>query len=375
MADKQDELSRYRTNLQGEVDSIALYAALSQAETDPRIAEVYRRLAKVEARHADVWRAAIAREGGSAGEVSPSPRARVLGWLAKRLGVGAVLPVVVAAEDRDHAAYKDQPEAIAAGLPADEESHARVIRTAMAGSGGLAGPEIAQLEGRHRGGSGNALRAAVLGANDGLVSNMSLVMGVAGAAAAEQTILLAGLAGLIAGACSMAMGEWLSVNSARELAQRQIALEATELKQFPDEEREELILIYQSKGLSEKEATSVADRLLSQDGAAVDTLAREELGIDPSELGGSAWVAGLSSFMLFAIGAIFPVAPFFFLTGATAVIASLLFSGVALALIGFGTSLFTGRSIWFSVLRQILIGYAAAGITFGVGALVGVSLG
>ena len=374
MADDLDDLSRYRTNLQGEVDSVALYTALSKAEPDPKIAEVYRRLAKVEGKHADVWRQAIARKGASSGKPAPSVRARVLGWLAKRLGVGAVLPVVVAAEGRDHAAYKDQPEAIAAGLPADEESHARVIRAAMAGSGGLAGPEIAQLEGRHRSGSGNALRAAVLGANDGLVSNMSLVMGVAGAAAAEQTILLAGLAGLIAGACSMAMGEWLSVNSARELSQRQIALEASELKQFPDEEREELILIYQSKGLSEKEATSVADRLLSQDGAAVDTLAREELGIDPSELGGSAWVAGVSSFMLFAVGAIFPVAPFFFLAGATAVIASLLFSGVALALIGFGTSLFTGRSIGFSVLRQILIGYAAAGITYGVGALVGVSL-
>jgi len=375
MADKQDDLSRYRANLQGEVDSIALYTALSEAEADPRIAEVYRRLAKVEGKHADVWREAIARKGGSTGKLGPSVRARLLGWVAKRLGVGAVLPVVVAAEDRDHVAYKDQPEAIAAGLPADEESHARVIRTAMAGSGGLAGPEIAQLEGRHRAGSGNALRAAVLGANDGLVSNMSLVMGVAGAAAAEQTILLAGLAGLIAGACSMAMGEWLSVNSARELAQRQIGLEALELKQFPDQEREELVLIYQSKGLSEQEAASVADRLLSQDGAAVDTLAREELGIDPKELGGSAWVAGLSSFMLFAVGAIFPVAPFFFLTGTTAVIASLALSGVALALIGLGTSLFTGRGIAFSALRQILIGYAAAAITYGVGALVGVSLG
>jgi VIT1/CCC1 family predicted Fe2+/Mn2+ transporter len=172
----------------------------------------------------------------------------------------------------------------------------------------------------------------------------------------------------------MAMGEWLSVNSARELAQQQIALEASELQEFPEQEREELILIYQSKGLSEAEAKSVADRLLSQDGVAVDTLAREELGIDPKELGGSAWVAGASSFMLFAIGAIFPVAPFFFLTGTTAVIASLASGGFALALIGFGTSLFTGRGIVFSAFRQILIGYAAAGVTYGVGALVGVSL-
>ena len=151
-------------------------------------------------------------------------------------------------------------------------------------------------------------------------------------------------------------------------------MEAEELDKFPAQEREELILIYQSKGLSEAEATSVADRLLGQDGAAVDTLAREELGIDPKELGGSAWVAGASSFLLFSIGAIFPVAPFFFLTGTIAVVASLLSGGVALALIGFGTSLFTGRGILFSAFRQIAIGYAAAAVTYGVGAVVGVSL-
>ena len=214
----------------------------------------------------------------------------------------------------------------------------------------------------------------MLGANDGLVSNLSLVMGVAGAAAAEKTILLAGLAGLIAGACSMAMGEWLSVNSSRELFQRQIATEAEELERSPAEEREELILIYQAKGLTEAQATEIADRLLTDKKSAVDTLAREELGIDPDELGGSAWTAAISSFILFAIGAIFPVAPFFFLVGSTAVVTSLAVSGLALATIGAGTSLFTGRSLAFSAGRQILIGYLAAGITYGIGALVGVSL-
>lgn len=373
MSDAED-LARYRANLQGEVDSVALYVALAEAEKDPKIAEVYRRLANVEKDHATFWRDEIRKKGGRAGEVSSGFKARLLGWLANRFGSGTVLPMIVATEARDHAVYKNQPEAIAAGLPVDEQSHSRVIRTAMAGSGGLAGPEIARLEGRHRAGAGNALRAAVLGANDGLVSNMSLVMGVAGASAAEQTILLAGLAGLIAGACSMAMGEWLSVTSARELAEQQIATEADELQRFPDQEREELILIYQSKGLSEAEATSVADRLLGQDGAAVDTLAREELGVDPKELGGSAWVAGGSSFVLFSIGAIFPVAPFFFLTGTIAVIASLLSGGFALAMIGIGTSLFTGRGVLFSAFRQIAIGYAAAAVTYGVGAVVGVSL-
>jgi VIT1/CCC1 family predicted Fe2+/Mn2+ transporter len=201
------------------------------------------------------------------------------------------------------------------------------------------------------------------------------VMGVAGAAAAERTILLTGLAGLVAGACSMAMGEWLSVNSTRELYQNQIAIEARELQEFPEEEKEELALIYQAKGLGEEEAKALANRLLSQKGAALETLVREELGIDPKELGGSAWTAAGTSLVLFAVGAIFPVAPFFFVAGGTALAASLVLSGAALAVIGAGTSLFTGRGLLFSASRQLAIGYAAALVTYGIGRLAGVALG
>ena len=144
---------------------------------------------------------------------------------------------------------------------------------AIAGGGGLAGPTLAMLEGRHRGG-GNTLRAAVLGANDGLVSNLSLVMGVAGAAAAQSTIVLTGLAGLVAGACSMAMGEWLSVTSSRELYQSQIATEAEELREVPEEEKEELVLIYQAKGIEEAQARALADRLLGDKRSALDKIPR-----------------------------------------------------------------------------------------------------
>lgn len=214
----------------------------------------------------------------------------------------------------------------------------------------------------------------MLGANDGLVSNLSLVMGVAGAAATERTLLLTGLAGLVAGACSMAMGEWLSVTSSRELNQKQIATEADELREVPEEEKEELVLIYRAKGIEEGQARALADRLLSDKKTALDTLAREELGIDPEELGGSAWQAALWSFLLFSAGAIVPVAPFMFLTGTMAFIARLVASGLALMAIGAGTSLFTGRSMVFSALRQLVIGVAAAGITYGVGTVVGVSL-
>ena len=369
---KPDDLPRYRSNLQGEIDGAAVYAALAESESDPQLAEVFRRLAAVEQAHGDFWRKQIEAEGARFAP-APSRRARILAWLARRFGPAFVLPTLAGNETRDSAAYDSQPEARTAGLPSDERSHARLMR-AVAGGEGLAGPTLAMLEGRHRGG-GNTLRAAVLGANDGLVSNLSLVMGVAGAAVAENTIVLTGLAGLVAGACSMAMGEWLSVTSSRELYQSQIATEAEELREVPEEEKEELVLIYRAKGIEEAQARALADRLLSDKATALDTLAREELGIDPNELGGSAWQAAAWSFFLFAAGAIVPLGPFLLLPGRAALMASLGASGLALALIGAGTSLFTGRGAVFSALRQLAIGLAAAGVTYGAGAIVGVSLG
>jgi VIT1/CCC1 family predicted Fe2+/Mn2+ transporter len=366
-----DEQRRFKDNLQDEVDGAAVYSALADAEQDPNLAKIYRRLAAVERAHAEFWHSRLDR----AANLTPSFRARSLSWLARRFGPSFILPTMAATEERGSTHYDAQPDAVARGLPADERSHARLIHAAAStGRSGLAGPSLARLEGRHRGAGGNALRAAVLGANDGLVSNLSLVMGIAGASAAERTILLTGLAGLVAGACSMAMGEWLSVNSSRELYERQIATEAAELLQSPEEEKEELVLIYQAKGLSEPEARVLANRLLGQKDIALDTLVREELGIDPKKLGGSAWEAAVTSFVLFAVGAIFPVLPFFFLSGSAAIIASLALSGVALAAIGAGTSLFTGRGIVFSAVRQLAIGYAAALITFAIGRLAGIAL-
>ncbi|HRC87593.1 MAG TPA: VIT1/CCC1 transporter family protein, partial [Thermoanaerobaculia bacterium] len=238
----------------------------------------------------------------------------------------------------------------------------------------LAGGVVAKLEGRHRAMGGNALRAAVLGANDGLVSNLSLVMGVAGAALDNHGILLTGLAGLLAGAISMALGEWLSVQSSRELYERQITIEKEELAADPEAEAQELALIYQSKGVPAAEAGALARRLIENRETALDTLAREELGIDPEELGGSAWEAALSSFVLFAVGAIVPVGPFFFATGQAAVALSLGLSGLGLFGIGAAITLMTGRGLWFSGLRQLGFGLAAAAVTYGIGWLMGVSL-
>ena len=365
---------RFQANLQGEIDGARLYRALSDAESDPKISEVYRRLGAVEEAHAEFWRGQLAKIGAKAASLRPDWRTRALVWLARRFGPQFVLPTLSTLEQRDSGTYDTQPEAVAGGLPAAERSHNRIVQAlASTFPGGASGGTLAQIEGRHRAG-GNALRAAVLGANDGLVSNFSLVMGVAGAEIAGKTILLTGLAGLIAGACSMAIGEWLSVTSSRELNQRQIGVEADELEHAPEEEKEELVLIYQAKGLEEAQARALADRLMANKDTALDTLAREELGVNPEELGGSPWTAAGSSFALFSTGAIFPVAPFFFLDGLRAVAASVVLSGLALMAIGAGTSLFTGRTFAYSAMRQLVGGLAAAAITYGVGRLIGVAV-
>ena len=367
--------ARYRANLQGEVDGAHLYRTLAEVEPNPQIAEIYGRLAAVEDDHAQVWKKQIEALGKRVIEPRVSWRTGALAFLARRFGPGFVLPVINTLEQVDSGEYSRQPEAVAAGLPQAERSHARILET-IAGrpSAGIPGAMLGRIEGRHRSG-GNELRAAVLGANDGLVSNLSLVTGVAGAVVDTHTLLITGLAGLVAGACSMAMGEWLSVNSARELYQKQINTEAAELEQSPDEEKEEIILIYQAKGVPEAQARTLADQLMSNKDTALDTLVREELGIDPDDLGGSAWGAAASSFCLFAIGAIFPILGFLFLTGSSAIIVGIVSSCVALFAIGAGTSLFTGRGVVFSGLRQIGIGLGAAAITFGIGRLIGVSLG
>ena len=372
--DEAAETRRFNANLQSEIDSAAIYEALADAESDAKLSAIYRRLAQVERAHGEFWARRLKQRGHAAGIRRPSFRARGLAWLGRRFGPAFVLPTLAGNEAHDSSQYDDQADAAAAGLPGDEREHARIIQEIAGREGGLSGQTLAQLEGRHRGGGGNALRAAVLGANDGLVSNLSLVMGVAGAAAGGRSILVTGLAGLVAGACSMGMGEWLSVNSSRELAQRQIDTEASELEAAPEMEKEELVLIYQAKGLEETAARSLADKLFQSKDAALDTLAREELGVDPQSLGGSAWAAAASSFCLFSAGAIVPVAPFIFANGIGAVMASLALSGLALAAIGAVTTLFTGRSVVFSAGRSLMIGFGAAAITFTVGKLLGAAV-
>jgi VIT1/CCC1 family predicted Fe2+/Mn2+ transporter len=362
------------SSLNDELNGAYLYDALAQAEKDSRLAEVYRRMADVERKHAAIWVERLKAAGVSIPTFAPNWRSHLLAWAAKRLGVASVLPTVIGNERKDTRKYAHTPGG--AGMAADESSHNRLLNhVAKTIKGGMEGGALAQLEGRHRAGGGNALRAAVLGANDGLVSNLSLVMGVAGAALNNSTILITGFAGLLAGAISMALGEWLSVQSSRELYKHQIGIEKAELAAAPQEEAEELALIYEARGLPKDEAQRMAQHIISDPSSALEALAREELNVDPSELGGSAWEAALTSFFLFSIGAIIPVFPYIFLTGSTAVTVSMVLSGVGLFIIGAGITLFTGRNLAYSGVRQVLFGLAAAAITFGIGYLIGGHLG
>lgn len=370
----RDAARRYLGNMDSELNSAALYQALAGLEKDPRLADLYRKMAGVELGHARAWRE-LARDAGAspADDFRPSFRTRFFILLARRLGAGFILPSLADLERKDSGRYRLQPES--GTMSRDEEAHTRLLtemeRTTL--RNGAPG-SFARLEGRHRFRSGNALRASVLGANDGLVSNLSLVMGVAGAGAGGGGIAVAGLAGLLAGACSMAMGEWLSVQSARELHQRQLELEREEVDATPQAETEELALIYQARGLEEGEARRLAESVMADKEGAVETMAREELGIDPDELGGSPWTAAALSFLLFALGAAVPVLPFLLASGTAAFAGSLAASALALFSVGAGITLFTGRAAWLSGLRQVAFGAAAAGVTFAAGRWVGAAL-
>jgi VIT1/CCC1 family predicted Fe2+/Mn2+ transporter len=359
--------------VQDELDTATLYEALASVEREARIAEVYRKLAATERRHADHWIEKLRAQGVAVHAHRLSWRTRVLIWMTRHLGAQTVISIVATQEIADAQRYSGVPDRTET-MVADEASHARALR-AIAGEDGAEGPMIARLEGRHRSTAGNALRAAVLGANDGLLSNLSLVMGVAGANLAPREIVITGIAGLLAGASSMALGEWLSVKNSRELYEKQIGVEAAEIKANPEEEAEELTLIYQAKGLPEAQARQVAARLMKTEGAALDTLAREELGIDPHELGGSAIQAAITSFVLFAIGAIVPLSPFLITSGHVAVLASVSASAAGLFGIGAIITVLTGRSVLMSGSRQVAVGLGAAGITYLVGHLIGVGIG
>jgi VIT1/CCC1 family predicted Fe2+/Mn2+ transporter len=369
------DVKRYLENWQGEVDGAAQYHALAKAEKNPQLSQVYTNLGKMEEKHRAFWESKLAESGVKLPALKPSWRARVLIWITLRFGPGAVLSTVAEAEKTDRNMYVSQKETEGTSLTADEHLHDRVLEEILrVDKQGVSGNYLAQIEGRHKAVSGNNLRAAVLGANDGLCSNLSLVMGVAGASSNSHLLLLTGMAGLLAGACSMALGEWISVTSSRELSEREIKVEAEEYDVDPQGEGEELQLIYESKGMKPDQARTLAQHMVADKDRAMDALSREELGINPDDKENSAVSAALYSFFLFTTGAVIPVAPYFFLTGPMAFGASLGLSAVGLFTLGALGTIFTGKPVWFAGGRQLGLGLLAAALTFSLGKLLGVSL-
>ncbi|AKQ45560.1 hypothetical protein TH63_07715 [Rufibacter radiotolerans] len=365
---------KYTDSLQTEVDASYLYGRIAAAEEVPAIARLFQELGEIEQEHAEKMQQRLKQDGHDISLPPPSWRARVLDRLGKILGYGYVIGVLMDTEKSIAVAQLSLKEKSNIAPSGDEVNHVRILQTLLNNKSKVTGEHISRIEGKHRSIGGNALRAAVLGANDGLVSNMSLVMGVAGATNGGSGVLLAGLAGLLAGALSMALGEWISVKSSQELYERQMALEMLEIETNPEGELRELALIYIAKGLPEEQAHQMAATAMSDPKRAHDILVKEELGINRDELEGSAWEAAIASFLLFAVGAVLPVIPFFYTSGNSAIIQSLVFSTLGLFIIGAAITLFTGKSVWYSGARQVLFGLAAAAITFFIGKWIGVSL-
>ena len=364
----------YSSSVQTEVDACFLYLKIAEAETDASIASVFRHLSEIEGSHAAGMLAGLAKQGIHIPMPPPSWRARVLNRIGKIFGYDYIIGVMMDTEKSIAQAVVRQKDQSNIPIKGDEGNHVKILQSLLNNQNKVSGEQLSRIEGRHKTVGGNALRAAVLGANDGLVSNLSLVMGVAGATSGQSGILLAGSAGLLAGALSMALGEWISVKSSQELYERQMALEMDEISTNPEGELKEITLIYIAKGIPEAQAHEMAVNVMSDPAHAHALLIKEELGINPEDLKSSAWEAAITSFILFAIGAIIPLAPFFWASGYTAIVTSVVFSTLGLFIIGAAITLFTGRNVWFSGMRQVVFGLLAAAITFGIGRMIGVSI-
>jgi vacuolar iron transporter family protein len=335
--------------------AVYLYRACAEAEAGTRREALFRGLAGEAEAQAAIWRAQITAKGHPApAPFEPDTRTRMVARLVQALGPRRMRSVLAAMKVRGMAIYA--PDG------GRDPGHAPPV----AGTG---------AEFRHRSlGRGGNLRAAVFGINDGLVSNASLILGVAGASSDARIVLLSGIAGLAAGAFAMAAGEYVSVRSQRELYEYQIGLERDELAQYPEAEAQELALIYVAKGVPATEADRIAQRLVADPEHALDTLAREELGLNPAELG-SPIGAAASSFVAFAAGALLPLLPFILMPGGPALVVAIGITAAALFGIGATLSLFTGRSALASGARMLALGALAGGVTFAIGRMFGVTLG
>lgn len=361
------------SSVQTEVDASFLYQKLAEKEEDETIARVFAQMAEIEKSHAQTFAAKA--QMPLENLMQPSWRAKTIHLIGKIFGYDYILGVLMDTEKGISKAIINTKEKNKLPITGTETNHVKILRSILENQTNTkAGAYISKFEAGHRSVGGNAIRAAVLGGNDGLVSNFSLVMGVAGATAGGSEVLLAGLAGMLAGALSMSLGEWISVKSSQELYENQMAIEMEELESNPEGEKKELALIYMAKGIPEEQAYAMAAEVMQDKSHAHEVLVKEELGINTEELKGSAAEAAIYSFLFFFCGAIIPVFPFMFSQGTTAIIISIFSSTIGLFLIGAAITLFTRKNVWYSGFRQVLFGLTAAAITFGIGKLIGISL-
>jgi VIT1/CCC1 family predicted Fe2+/Mn2+ transporter len=361
-------------NLVDERDGAALYEGLARHEKDREKARSFEEIAKAERRHAEIWARKLEKEGVALPPDRPSSRIRALIWLARRLGTAAVVPMVLEAEAGDADKY-DAQGGDAVAIADEEREHRRTLVGMSRGQPTDARELIASRERWHRSSSSaGSIRAAIFGMNDGLLSNLSLILGVAGAGVEPRTVVVTGFAGLLAGAFSMAAGEYTSVASQRDLLARQVEMEKREIEEAPEEEAAELALIFKQKGLSTEQASRTAAELLKNPESAADSLVREELGLDPSDLG-SPRAAALSSFAMFSVGAFIPVVPFLLATGNVAVAAAATLAFLVLAGVGGLVGFLAGTNVWLSAGRMVGLAALAAGVTYAIGRIFGAATG
>jgi VIT1/CCC1 family predicted Fe2+/Mn2+ transporter len=369
LADVERDPKRFLRYLEAERNASLLYRALAGTVNGER-REAFLELAAIEDAHASHW---IEKLNEYDVPIPPAPTqlspedSRVV-ERARAGGIDRVLEHLEEAEGADAGMYDDEPEALTS-MPTDEREHAETFRRMR-----TTGSTNSRAESWHRTDRSGATRAAVFGVSDGLVSNTALVMGFAGANPGGSTILFAGLAGLLAGAFSMAAGEYVSVASQRDLFHREIEKERQELLEKPEEEQKELELIYRAKGIDRETAAATAEQIMRDPQMALETLVREELGLDPDELG-SPTKAALASFIAFSIGAVIVVIPYLFGSGTATLVTAIVMAGVSMLVVGGVVGWLSGRGVVFSALRQFAWGAGAAAVTYIVGSLIGINMG
>jgi vacuolar iron transporter family protein len=336
-------------NWQEEKQSAYLYQVIAQIEKNPEHKKLFLELATMAEKQADIWTVQLAKAKVTPPVFIPGYRTRFLAGLIRVFGTKYLRIMLAASKIRGMSIYRNQSMGHIHNHNNNNGEHKHLSLK-----------------------SGSNIRAAVFGINDGLVSNACLILGIAGAHAGQHFIVLSGIAGLLAGACSMGSGEYVSVRSQREMLEYQLALEKHELDTYPEEEAAELASIYEARGLPKEEAIKVANLLIQNPEKALDTLAREELGINPDDLV-SEWGAAISSFVSFTVGAAIPLLPFILSQSSYNLCISISLSMMALFAIGASLSLFTQRNVWWSGIRTLLIGVAAGAITFLVGMMLGVN--